>query len=98
MDGTKLFVTINHIENYGGANFFKVGEELYLKKEVENFYDDEAIAVYKLSETKCGYIANSVETVARGTYSAGRIYDKIKDNDICVVRFIFEEVLVAEII
>lgn len=97
MNNEKTFVTIDHIDEYGGANYFKIGEELFLKKDIDNDYDDEAISVYKMSESKCGYIANSVETVARGTKSAGRIYDKIKDNDTCVVRFITEDLLIAEL-
>lgn len=97
MNVEKDFITIDHIDEYGDTNYFKIGEELFLKKDNDNEYDDEAIAVYKMSECKCGYIANSVETVARGTKSAGRVYDKIKDNDICVVRFITDDKLICEL-
>ena len=48
---------------------------------------------------KCGYVANSVHSVARGTYSAGRVYDQIKDEARCAVRFILAEegCLIAEL-
>ena len=77
--------------------FLKVGEELILKKDKDNEYDDEAIIAYK-EDMKCAYVANSVSTVARGTFSAGRIYDLIGEEAKCVIRFILaeEDVMIAE--
>ena len=70
----------------------------YLKKDYENPYDDEAIAAYR-NGSKVGYVANSVSTVCRGTYSAGRIYDRFDKEAECVVRFVSVECgfLVAEV-
>ena len=86
-----IFVTINHLDKFQGAEFFRVGDELTLRKDEDNEYDDEAIAVYDKHDTKSGYVANSVSTVIRGTYSAGRIYDLIKDGIRCRIRFILSE-------
>lgn len=55
-----------------------VGNILTLVKEPDNNYDTEAIAV-KLDDEKVGYVANSTNTVVKGTMSAGRLYDKIND-------------------
>jgi hypothetical protein len=65
--------------------------KLLLKKEHDNTYDDEAIAVYTKLGNKIGYVANSVHSVCRGTDSAGRIYDKFEEEIECTVRFIAEE-------
>lgn len=55
-----------------------VGNILTLVKEPDNNYDAEAIAV-TLDDEKIGYVANSTNTVVKGTMSAGRVYDKIND-------------------
>ncbi len=84
------------IDNPG---FFQVGDELTLKKEKNNEYDDEAIVASK-ENMKSAYVANSVSTVARGTFSAGRIYDLIEEEARCIIRFILVEsdVMIAELI
>ena len=95
----KICITINHLDESENLLYLKVSDILALKKDKNNQYDDEAIAVYTKDNYKCGYVANSVHSVARGTYSAGRVYDQIKDETKCCVRFIFfeEGVLIAEI-
>ena len=93
-----IFITINHLEEYGGAESFRVNDELVLKKDLDNPFDDEAIAIYNDLNVRCGYVANSVYSVARGTRSSGYIYDLIDDDDKCIVRFILDECLIAEII
>ena len=98
MNSDGLFITVNHINDYGGVTRFRVGDELLLKKDLNNPYDDEAIAVYSLpKEIKCGFVANSVCSVARGTCSAGRLYEKIGLDSRCVIRFITEDLLICEI-
>lgn len=94
-----VFVTINHLDEFQGTEFFRVGDVLALRKDEENPYDDEAVAVYDKHDTKSGYVANSVSTVARGTCSAGRIVDRIKDETKCNVRFICAEagLLIGEV-
>ena len=96
----RTYITINHLDDFESLLFLKAGDELILRKDKENTYDDEAIAVYNGSDYKCGYVANSVNSVARGTYSAGRIYDHFEDEDKCVIRFILGEegVAIAELI
>ena len=93
----ETYVTINHLDECFGSTRFRVGEELILKKDHDNPYDDEAIEVYAKENYRCGYVANSVSTVARGSYSAGRIYDQIGETCKCVVRFITEDMLIAEV-
>lgn len=53
----------------------KIGETVCLIKELDNEYDTEAITVKNKKGEHVGYVANSTKTVAKGTFSAGRLYD-----------------------
>lgn len=74
----KVFLKVAGIRKYFGNTPFIIGEYVTLEKEPGNPYDDDAIAVFSDKHGKCGYVANSVNTVLRGTKSASRIYDKIE--------------------
>lgn len=91
MKDESIYITINHLDDFQSVSFLKPGDHLVLKKDKNNIYDDEAIIVYKDDKTKVGYVANSVHSVARGTYSAGRLYDRINDEIDCIIRFVFQE-------
>ena len=45
-----------------------------------------------------GYVANSSNTVAHGTHSAGYVYRDFEQEAVCVVRFRLEDVAIAEIV
>ncbi len=91
----EIYLTISHIDEYCGYNHIKVGDVFKLIKDHNNIYDDEAIAVYDKNNIKNGYVANSVHSVARGTYSAGRLYDLIEDETECEARFILDDKVIA---
>ncbi|MBR0417648.1 MAG: DNA-binding protein [Erysipelotrichaceae bacterium] len=99
MEEQSIYITINHLDDFECTSFLRPGDRLILKKDRDNIYDDEAIIAYKENKTKVGYVANSVHSVARGTYSAGRLYDRIGDETECIVRFVMaeEEFAIAEI-
>ena len=90
-----MYVTISHINDFLGIDQFRVGDELYLQKETDNNFDDETIKVVSETGSKCGYVANSVSTVARGTHSAGYVYNLIQDKQKCKVEFIIDEYIIA---
>ncbi len=92
----RIYITVDHLPDCVRMHIAEVGQELTLRKDTRNPYDDEAIKVFNKNGTEIGYVANSVDTVARGTYSAGRIYDKIRDGQKCTIRFIVEDCLIAE--
>lgn len=52
------------------------GDTLKLVKDFDNYADDETILVLQ-NNKRIGFVANSVKTAIVGTYSAGRLYDKI---------------------
>ena len=97
MEDNSIYITIDHLNEFGCTVFLRPGDRLVLKKDRDNIYDDEAIMACKENDTKIGYVANSVHTVARGTCSAGRLYDRMEEESACIVRFIAEELLIAQI-
>ncbi|HAE45160.1 MAG TPA: hypothetical protein DCG37_06160 [Lachnospiraceae bacterium] len=90
-----MYITINHLDDY--MNRVKVGDELSLRPDPDNPYDDEALKVMDAKGTQVGWVANSVCTVARGTYSAGRVYDQLQNMPRCKVLFILDDRAIAEI-
>ena len=95
MKTDQTFITILHLDDFKGLLNIRVNDTLKLKKDIDNDYDDEAIAIYDKNNLKIGYVANSIDTVNRGTSSAGRIYDQINDNTSCIVQFICKESSIA---
>lgn len=47
---------------------------------------------------KVGYVANSTYTVPRGCCSAGRIYDTIENCAYAIIRFVFQDTAIVELI
>lgn len=71
------FVTITGFRNYFGIQPFRIGRLIRCEKEPDNIYDNESIRCTLPVIGTVGYIANSTGTVAGGTMSAGRVYDKV---------------------
>ena len=83
-----IYITITGLEYRYGSDFLKEGLTVKLVKEPDNQFDKEAIKVELKPFGTIGYVANSTKTVIGECYSAGRIYDKIKDYvkaEICYV-------------
>ena len=98
MDKQELYTTIVGLKNYEGNKVFKIGSIVRLVKEPDNDYDLEAIACESKYVGKTGYIANSTQTVTKGTMSAGRIYDKIEDISFCEVKFVSKDSVIAKVL
>ena len=72
------YITITGFKHYYGLTPFAIGNLVKCIKEPDNPYDSEAIKAIMPVIGKVGYIANSTDTTANGTMSAGRVYDHIK--------------------
>ncbi|MDD3475204.1 MAG: HIRAN domain-containing protein [Candidatus Dojkabacteria bacterium] len=92
------FISVVGLKHYFGSEIFSIGQRLKLTKDYDNKYDDEAIMAEVESVGKVGYVANSPHTVARGTRSAGRIYDTFEDFVYCEVAFILRDIVIAKIL
>ena len=97
---SNIFITINHLDDFDATEFLRVNQKLHLKKDHNNPYDDEAILVFNSMGRKIGYVANSVSTVCRGTYSAGRLYDRFSEETDAMVRFVAgeDDFVIAEVV
>lgn len=93
-----IFITLISFKSFHGVKPFKLGSIIKLKKEPDNDYDCEAISVSLRFAGKSAYVANSVKTVIKGTMSAGRVYDKILDEDYGQVKFISNDSAIAKIL
>lgn len=94
----KDYITITGTEYYFGNIVFKVGDVISCEKEFDNDYDEEAIKVMIKTFGKVGYVANSSRTVAKGTKSAGRIYDKVGDKFCAKVCFVTGTSVIVEVL
>lgn len=72
-----IYFTLTGTNHWFGQDFLKKGMKVKLEKEPDNEYDKEAIKVLLKGLGQIGYVANSHQTVAGESYSAGRLYDKI---------------------
>lgn len=75
-----IYFTITGMQYRYGSDFLQEekGAVVKLVKEPDNERDEEAIRVEMEGLGLIGYVANSPYTVIGESYSAGRIYDKIK--------------------
>ncbi|WP_416325199.1 hypothetical protein [[Eubacterium] hominis] len=90
------YITITGANHQFGMEVFLVGQILYLEKDEYNEFDDEVIRVMSDANVIYGYVANSVYTVARGTKSAGCIYDTFEHVQKIEVNFINGNSVIAE--
>lgn len=81
-----------------GSKPFKIDGLVKLIKEPDNKYDTEAIACEMRYFGKIGYVSNSVNTVVKGSMSAGRIYDKITDEYFAKIKFITDSIAIAKVL
>lgn len=88
-------ITITGIDHYMNVYDLDIHQKVILKKEPDNKFDTEAIAVYTDDFEKIGYVANSTNTVAKGTYSSGRLYDKMKDQNEAIIDVIIHKSAIA---
>ena len=75
---SNIYFTVTGLHHYYGDSFLEKEMIVYLKKEKDNEYDKEAISVNLPGLGKIGYVANSPYTVQGESYSAGRLYDRIR--------------------
>ncbi|MFB0920664.1 MAG: HIRAN domain-containing protein [Oscillospiraceae bacterium] len=92
------FITITGMNHYLGMKPYKINRLVKLVKESDNTYDPEAIRVELPFIDTIGYVANSVNTVFAGTYSAGRLYDKFEDHAYAQVMFITHSSVIAIVV
>jgi hypothetical protein len=92
------YITITGMKHYYGLIPFSVGKKIRCVKEKDNPYDSEAIKAVIKAVGTVGYVANSPYTVATGTMSAGRIYEKVKKKFVVEVMFITSSKVICRVV
>lgn len=90
-----IFITITGSKFYFGMKPFAIDRVFKLVKEPDNEHDAEAIRAELPIIGKIGYVANSPETVVKGTISAGRLYDYIQMESFAQVLFVTDTQVIA---
>lgn len=93
-----IFVTITGTNFCYGMKPFEISRVVKLIKEPQNAFDSDAIRVEMPFIGKVGYVANSPNTVAKGTKSAGRIYDLFHVEVFAKVLFITSSKVICQLI
>lgn len=93
-----MYITVTAFNNLHGDKALKLEGIVKLVKEPSNKYDSEAIACEMRHYGKIGYVANSTQTVVRGTMSAGRLYDKINDVYFAKIKFLKDSTAIAKVL
>ena len=93
-----IYFTITGCNHYFGQEFMKKGMKVTLVKEPDNKFDKEAIRVEMKGLGKCGYVANSPQTVMGKSMSAGRLYDRIGDKAKGKIMYVIECGIVCKIL
>lgn len=83
-----IFITITGTNYCYGMKPFEVDRMIKLIKEPDNEHDGEAIRAELPFINKIGYVANSPHTVAKGTFSAGRVYDLFEKEAYAQILFV----------
>ena len=94
----ETFITITGINHYYGIQPFSIGNIIRCVKEPDNIYDAEAISCAMPIIGKVGYVANSSYTVAAGTFSSGRVYDKVDKEFLCQVHFRMDKTVICKVL
>lgn len=92
------YITITGMNHYYGLKIFKVGKKVRCIKDKHNPYDGDAIKAVIKNIGTVGYVANSPYTVANGTMSASRIYEKIKKKFVVEVMFITSSKVICKVV
>ena len=92
------YITITHLNEHLMSSFLRPGRRVLLRKDRDNPYDDEAIRVYSENGNALGYVANCTDTVARGTFSSGRLYDRFEEEAEGEISFLRDDFAIAKIL
>lgn len=93
-----VFITITGLDHYFHHKPFKIGSVVRIYKEHGNSHDHEAVCVEMPHIGTVGYVANSTHTTYAGTYSAGRLYDKMGEYAYAVVMFLTHSSVIAAVL
>lgn len=93
-----MYFTLAGLANFFGQQPFANNKYFLLRKDPKNYYDSELIVAEIPNYGSVGYIASHPMTRAKGTVSAGRLYDKIDDVAVGKVQFLTDDFAVCSLV
>ncbi len=93
----EMYITVTGFSKYYQKTPFKIGNVLICEKDPGNKYDSEAITVRLPFLGTVGFVGNRAATIAIGTMSAGRIYDKVNDKFYARVLFVTQSKVICRV-
>lgn len=93
-----MYFTIAGMNHRFGNEFIEPGMRVRLVKEPDNIVDSEAIRVELEGLGLIGYVANSPYTVLGESMSAGRLYDKLADEAVGLVKYKLPKAVLCEVV
>lgn len=94
----RIYFTIAGTNHHYGQEYFEPKMEVRLVKEPDNEFDSEAIRVEMDGLGLVGYVGNSPYTVQGESMSAGRLYDRIGETAIGVVKYVLPQGVLCELV
>lgn len=94
----KIHLTVTGFPMVFGPFPFEAGQILYLRKDPDNPFDAEAIMAHLPYLGIVGQVANTPESIVRGTRSGGRIYDRFGSETVVKVDFIAGNQLICRLL
>ncbi len=94
----EVYVTLTGFYNYYGSKPFAIGRRIRCVKEPQNPYDTEAIRAEMKYIGTVAYVANSINTVAMGTSSAGAVGHLVKSMFTVEVKFMTSTQIICKVI
>ena len=93
-----IYFTISGTKHHFGKEFLEPKMEVKLLKEPDNEFDKEAIRVEMEGLGLVGYVGNSPYTVLGESMSAGRLYDRIGETSVGVVKYVLPQGVLCELV
>jgi len=93
-----VFITLTGFYNYYGFKPFAIGRRIRCVKEPYNHYDTEAIRAEMKHIGTVAYVANSINTVAMGTNSAGAVAHLVNNSFTVEIMFMTSSKIICKVV
>ncbi len=94
----EVYITLTGFYNYYGFKPFAIGRRIRCVKEPHNPFDTEAIRAEMKYIGTVGYVANSINTVAMGTSSAGAVGHLVNNTFTVEVKFMTSTKIICKVV
>ena len=94
----EVYITLTGFYSYYGFKPFAIGRRIRCVKEPQNPYDTEAIRAEMKHIGTVAYVANSINTVAMGTSSAGAVGHLVNNTFTVEIMFMTSTKIICKVV